>query len=93
MQGLEDLDSNSTFDEVQAALTAAGTAWQTAESAAGDVARTEAAALGTAIENLGDTVQNISGSDTVGDAQADVQAAAGEVVQARLDLAAGANCN
>jgi hypothetical protein len=93
VQGLGDLDSDSTLDEVQSALTAVETAWQEVESAAGDVAQSEAAALGAAIENFGDTVQNLSGSDTVGDAQADVDAAADEIVEARIDLATGANCS
>ena len=57
------------------------------------VAQSEAAALATAVENLGDTIQNISGSDTLGDAQADVQAASDDVAQARSDLSTRAGCS
>ena len=93
MQGLEDLDSNSTFDEVQAALTAVEAAWRRPRVRRGRRCSDRGGSAGHRHREPRYFVQNISGSDTVGDAQADVQAAAGEVVQARLDLAAGANCN
>jgi hypothetical protein len=92
IQGVQNLDSDSTIDDVEAALSAVQTAWADMKSSAEAVAQSEAAALATSIENLADTIQNVSGSDTLGDAQADVQSAADAVSQARDDLATGADC-
>jgi hypothetical protein len=93
VQALQELGSDSTIDEVQAALQAVQTASDDVESSAAAVAQAEASALATALEDFGDTVQNLSGTDTVGDAQTDVQTAADEVSAARDDLATRAECS
>jgi len=92
IDGVEELSSASTLEEAQTAIAAVQTAWDDAKSSAEAFEQAKATALATAVENLGDTIQNISGSDSLGDAQADVSAAADEVAAARTDLSAAADC-
>jgi hypothetical protein len=93
IEDLQDLDSESTFTEVDAALSAVEDAWASAEITADLAAAEEREAVVAALQNLTDTIQDIEGTDTLGDAEAEVQAAADEVAQARDDLATSADCS
>jgi hypothetical protein len=93
VQGVQDLDSSSSVDDATSAVDAVQTAWDDAKSSAEAFEQAKATALATAVENLGDTIQNVSATDTLGDAQADVQASADEVKAARDDLSTDADCS
>jgi hypothetical protein len=93
VQGVEDLDSSSSVDDAKAAVDAVQTAWDDAKSSAEAFEEAKATTLATAVEDLGDTIQNVSATDTLGDAQADVAAAADEVKAARDDLSTEADCS
>ena len=93
VQGLEELDANSTIADAQGALAAVETAWGNVKDSIASSAERESQALATTIETFGDTIANLPESaDSLGEAEAQVQAAAGEVANAREEAATAADC-
>jgi len=79
IQGVGLLNSNTSVNDVQADANAIQRAWDEVKSSAEALAPSRAAAMSRAVKNLGDTIQNVSGSDRLADALYEVEVAFAEV--------------
>jgi hypothetical protein len=86
------LDENSTVDEAQAAFRALETAFQNVLWSSSTLSEAELDALQQSYQDLLNVSREIEGEDTLGEAQATVQASQEAVQAAWDDLYASADC-
>lgn len=86
------LTPDATVDEVMAAREEVRTAWRDLDAAADDVAQDRGQALDDAWNGLEQSVENLSGEETIADAADSLRDDAAEVQEARDALADDLGC-
>jgi archaellum component FlaC len=93
IEGVQDLTADSTVAEAQSAVEAVQSAWDDVTSSAQGLAQAEEDALQSAVDDLQSSIQDVSGSDTVSEALADIQSSADEVESTRAETSSSLNCS
>lgn len=91
--GVKSLNANSTIDEVQAAEKALESAITGLRANAADLQEADLAALESAGDEIQKAVAGVSGSDTLGEASASVQASTTALDAAVTEIENGVQCN
>jgi hypothetical protein len=92
IEGVQNLNADSTVDEAQSALEAVQSAWDDVKSSAQGLAQAEEDALQSSIDDLQSSIQDVSGSDTISEALADIQSSADEAESTRAETSSSLNC-
>lgn len=92
VQGLGQINAQSTVNELESARNDVATAYESVKSSAATVQEARMDELDTAYSNFDQTVNSISGRDTLGEAATTVVAESANVAAARQQLSSGLSC-
>ncbi len=92
VQNLGQINAQSTVNELESARRDVRTAYESVKSSAATVKEARMDELDTAYSNFDQTVNSISGRDTLGEAATTIAAESANVAAARQQLSAGLSC-